>query len=670
MINGFAVEMRTMLISFSKKTWFFPVVLFVIVIALGFSQINGSSIGIYHQLLYGKSIKDNNLLFGRPRAVRSDEWLVATPLTIAQTKTNYVPVNKNIGNGIDLSLLEDVPTASLIQLFKPHNLSFFVLPVGIAFSLKWWLLAYFLVISVYLFVLTFLPKRKRLAILLSLAFLASPFIAWWYQYITLAPIYYTLFGIVVAVRLMESRTIKGALLWGLLLAYIATSFILVLYPPFQIPCALFAAAFLVGYILDDNDTVHKNIKPILIGGLAATTLTVLLVAACLLPKLSVIRVINDTAYPGNRMVESGGFNPILFFSSNASLLNQSDSRAGAFTWLGNQSEGSNFLLVFILLIPLLVFLIVKYRKKMPNFWSVIALLFLALIFTAWLFVPGVGFLGKITLLDRVLHARLLMGFGLINLWLVIIFVQILEKQLFKISKLTALLYSFALLVIYAFIDLHVAKLFPSFIGKKWALLLSLPYPVITYFFIRRRFNLAITTLLIFSIASVIFVHPLYRGISVLTDSRLSKAIREVNPNNSKRWVTDSLQLENYAILNGKRSLSGVYAYPDLNLWDKYFPSSYTSEYNRYAHVHFQFDHNASKFIKPTLDQPSPDQLVPDMEPCDPFLQENNVGYIFTTQSFGVGQAPCAKIIRRIAMPQAIVYIYELDFKYNAGEAGK
>lgn len=645
----------------SKKVWFFPAMLFLIVLVLSSLQINGSSIGIYHQLLYGDSSRDPNLLLNEPRSVRSDEWLVTTQLALGQDKTDFAPVNKNIGEGIDVSLLVDAPSSDVMQVFKPHNFGFFVLPAGVAFALKWWLLAYFLVVSVYMFTLALLPKRKLLAVLLSLSFLASPFIMWWYQYITIAPLYYTLFGIVVFIKMVHARSIKTASLWGLLLAYISTSFALVLYPPFQVPCALFAVAFLVGYLLDNRKKLRGAWRSTVLGFGVAGAVTILLTTVCLLPKILVIETITHTAYPGNRLTESGGFNPLLFFASNTSLLSQSDLRAGAFSWLPNQSEGSNFLLVFILLMPLLLFLVAKYRHKLPNFWTILALLVLTMVFMVWIFVPDVDFLGKITLLNRVLHARLLIGFGLINLLAIILLIQTLERRDIKLPRYLPEIYSLTILVAYAVLNIYITKHFPVFMGYRWALVLSLPYAFIIYLALKKRFNFAALALMVFSIGSVVFIHPLYRGVDILVNSETSTLIRGVDQGNSKRWVTDSLQLENYPILNGKQSLSGVYVYPDIDLWSKAFPANDSTKYNRYSHVHFEFDRNANEFVQRKLNQPSPDQLMPIMEPCDEFLKANNVGYILTTQEFTSDQAHCAKMIRHVSLPRANVYIYELNF---------
>src|ERR1700739_4063629 len=91
-----------------KSIWLFPLLL---TLALGFLtvfKINGSSIGIYHEFFYGGS-KDSNLILGTPRSIRSDEWVVNTQMTIAQKNAGYPRINKNIGNGQDMSVILDVP---------------------------------------------------------------------------------------------------------------------------------------------------------------------------------------------------------------------------------------------------------------------------------------------------------------------------------------------------------------------------------------------------------------------------------------------------------------------------------------------------------------------------------------------------------------------------------
>ncbi|MGV9002171.1 MAG: DUF7657 domain-containing protein [Candidatus Saccharimonadaceae bacterium] len=655
-------RVKRALTKFSKSIWFFPALLLVPVLILSVLQISGSSIGTYHQYFYGDTKADPDLIFNKPRSIRSDEWLVATQLSLAQDKDGFSAINKNIGNGIDISLLVDAPTTDFMQVFKPHNLGYFILPEGMAFALKWWLLSYLLIVSIYFFAITLLPKRKKVAVLLGLGFALSPFIFWWYQYITLAPIYYALFGIVVAIKMIHTTKTKSALLWGALLAYITTSFVLVLYPPFQIAVGLVALAFIVGYYLDHRKKTLKQNLPLVYGAITAVLLTVVLVGLSLVPKLGVIETINSTAYPGHRMTASGDFNASFFLANNTSILAQSTMRAQNYSWMPNQSEGSNFLLVFILLIPILVYFLIRYKRELPNFYTILATLIVSALYLVWMFVPNIDFLGSLTLLNRVPHLRLLIGFGLINVILAILTIQVMSYKQFKLPKKMPFYFSLGVLLFYLIIDLVIYKKFPQFMGMKLAILLALPYPVIIYLILTKRFTLGLVGLVIFSAMSVSFIHPLYRGVDVVEKSELSNAIRTIGANDSKVWVTDTLLLENFPVLNGKKSVSGVFIYPDNNLWSKSFPNEDEAKYNRYAHIHFTFDRSADNTISRSLTQPTPDQLIPNMEPCDSFLKINNVGYIITTQAFTKENASCATLVQKIPYPQNSVYIYRLSLQ--------
>src|SRR5262245_55415239 len=111
---------------------------------------------MYHQILNGNT-PDQNLLYGHPQAIRSDEWLVQTPFTAAQSKVDYPLVNPNIGAGFDTSIILDLPHREWTALFRPENFAFFVLPLENAFAFKWWFVSYLLVMAVYALTLVVVP---------------------------------------------------------------------------------------------------------------------------------------------------------------------------------------------------------------------------------------------------------------------------------------------------------------------------------------------------------------------------------------------------------------------------------------------------------------------------------------------------------------------------------
>src|SRR6478609_3081896 len=86
------------------SVWAFPAFLVVVLIILTACKISGTSSGTYHQNFYGSTSKDPDLLFGSPKAIRSDEWLVGTQLIISQSRQGFPRVNMDLGAGQDLSL--------------------------------------------------------------------------------------------------------------------------------------------------------------------------------------------------------------------------------------------------------------------------------------------------------------------------------------------------------------------------------------------------------------------------------------------------------------------------------------------------------------------------------------------------------------------------------------
>src|SRR5687768_15837290 len=92
-----------------KSVWLFPLIATACLLMLTVFKISGSSIGIYHSYLYGDTKSDSNLLYGKPQPIRSDEWLVNTQLTIAQSRDDFNRINENITYGRDMSLNIDVP---------------------------------------------------------------------------------------------------------------------------------------------------------------------------------------------------------------------------------------------------------------------------------------------------------------------------------------------------------------------------------------------------------------------------------------------------------------------------------------------------------------------------------------------------------------------------------
>ncbi len=582
-----------------SNVWFFPSALAILLICLTVFRISGTSVGIYDHYFNGSNHKDSHLIYGIPEAIRSDEWLVNTQMIIAQSQAGYPHINHNLGTGRDMSLVVDVPYKEWSVVFKPQNLAFFVLPIEYAFAFKWWLLLYLLVLSCYFLALRILPGQRLLASLAGLSFGLSPFIFWWYQTITLAPLFYGVFILLLSLRLLYGEPIKlykatlsaklSTTVHVILLAYILVAFTLVLYPPFQIPVIIVIAAVVAGYFVQTAQHgvfSRDGIRRMLPFAIAL----VLAGAVCLAfvqTRSGVIKAIQQSSYPGARVVSAGGYRPFRLTDSFLQPQLQRPERAAHY--FNNQSEASNFLLLLpFLFLPGITLIINDARRKRLD-WPFIFLQLPIFIFLADMFVPAFQLLYKVTLLDKVPHERLIIGLGIIS------FIH----ALFIIRKLTdysmrrylrysvALSYAALCLAVLLIAGKYVRHNYPLFISSIPLIAgLALLFSAIVGLILVRKPIIGMALLVFLGGASIYRTDPLYSGLGPLLHNNVSTTIRASSKPDDTFVALDDIYIENFGFLSGRNSISGVESYPDNKFWQHVEGTKSANIYNRYAHILF------------------------------------------------------------------------------------
>ncbi len=644
--------------KFVKSIWLYPCILTLLLVLLTVLKINGSSVGVYQNYFYNTKV-DSHLIAFHPKSIRSDEFLNNTQMSIAQSRDNFAQVNKNLGDGENMSLIEDAPYASWSEAFKPHNLAFFVLPFDYAFAFKWWIMAYLLLISCYFFVLSLLPGKRLLAAGISISILFSAFVQWWYQYITLGPLYYSFFIATVFVHFLRQTRIRNKVILAALIAYLLSCFILVFYPPFQIACAIALSGFIIGELIVYYRKSGLNSFLKTLAWLAASILISGIVAAIYFTTNSgAVKAINDTVYPGHRVVASGGFNIEHFLSGNLgrqfiSVKKTADYRL--FNAPTNQSEASNFLLLLpFLFIPALYLLFIDKRKNKKTDWPLLLSCAVFVLFLLELFVPQFTTVSKLFFFQRIPLQRDLIGVGLLNIIVLILFIKNYYKKV-KISNKLVIPYTFLVLCIEVYLGLYARSHYPGFITLHRAILFAIPVPIIIYLLLRKYFSWAIIGLVAFSLFVTYKIMPLYQGLAVLESNPISISVQQiVKQDPHARWVTGGLLLENFALINGAPSLSGLYYYPQTNIWKNIEPGNQSYIYNRYANVNFQFiDSGNPNFTQ--LQLLGGDDYLVNTSVCSSLLKNNNVRYILTTQ---ILKSSCVKVIRTISLPGGTFYIYK------------
>lgn len=646
---------------FVRSAWIFPIVLFALVIILSSFRVSGSSVGIYHQKFFGPEASDPSLLYGDPRGIRADEWLVWTQITLSQAENGFPRFNEDLGSGRDLSLHFEIPTKDWTTIFKPWNWSFFILPLEYAFAFKWWFLMFLLLVGSYLFFLKIFPKKIPWAVLFSIGVGLSPFVLWWYQTAVLALLGYGFLLILLGIRILDSKKIPkinspalSNILYTLLFTYMLVGLGLVIYPPFQISIVLVVSAFLIGYLmkkkLEEGTSWKTLIQRTLIfvsSIFIASTLALVFVS----DRSEVIENISNSIYPGERVTHSGNQPALDVFDSFLMPLLQ--SKQASKTYYQNQSEASNFILLFpYLLLPALAIVIYEYKKRHCIDWVFVTINALGVLILVRMFVPVEFLIYKVLLIDKVPNGRLLLGLGFVS------FIQSLllfsKLHALKINSrkilLPVIIYGaiiFSLLILLAF---DVQKSYPGFINKmNYVYISAAIFSLIPVLLLMKKW-LWLAMFLLISIVSSYRIMPLYIGLSEIKSGKLISEMKSVGTPNDTWVSTGDLYYENAGLWVNGKSLSGVQLYPDPSFWENAYGKEYEEVYNRKAHAIYTFDSSINESM--VLRAKNYYQIK---FSCSAF-NISNINYVLSDRELSTD---CTQPLRTISYPKEKLYIYRV-----------
>jgi hypothetical protein len=644
-----------------NKVLLFPFILFILLIALTSLRLSGTSIGIYHEYLYGETSKDPDLLFGKPQSVRSDEWLVNTQLTIAQSQNDFQRLNENFIHDKDMSLLGDAPYLDWSAVFKPQNLAFFLLPLEYAFAFKWWFLLFGLMLSVYFFSLKLLPGKVLLAIAAALVLGFSPFVAWWYLTGTIATLGYGFLIALVSMSIIDQKRLTlfkktyshNASLAAkvIILFYLLSSFGLLLYPPFQIPIALVVTFFVLGYMLNTSHNHSiKNTLNLLFPFIITVVMAGGVLGAFLYERSAVFNTINNTAYPGKRIATSGGEDIKKLLTTYLQPQLQRENRGENYGT--NQSESSAFILMpLYFILPAIGLLIWLYIKKRRVEWTLLGLLAISVIFLAQLFVPHIDILSKVFFLHLVPHYRLGVGLGFLAIMLVLYMVHLYIKYQLSFNRravISIVIYSLIFFVLMLWAGIETSKIYPTFISsKKLIVLLSGILMLGNILILLNRPRVGLWIVALFSFFSVLWVNPVYRGLGPLADSDVIKTIQTIAPPQATWAAAQDIFIENLPQISGRTAVTGVSTYPESEFWKTYSSEGSSFVYNRYAHMVLSSNNDSSLVLA------APD-LVTISANCQRKIAEK-IEYVVSVTPLSGG---CYDLRRVISYPNIKFYIYK------------
>lgn len=633
----------------------FPTLIFLIVVGFSLFNFNGSSIGIYNKVLLGDNYVDNNIILGQPRSIRSDEWLVETPLAASQYFVNFKQENKLIGLGEKTSVFPEPPTNHWTTVYKPQNWAFFFLPFENAFAFKWWVRGFLLIFGAYLFLYKLTKGNLFLSIGGSISIFFTPFIQWWYSTTAVEGFAYLFFGLFTFINIFEFKKLTDLLFYSLLMVYFATSFVLLMYPPFLVPLTLLGITFCVGYILNNIKYLRKVRLKFYFFSLAIITILFgISTITFYLDFRDVIEIIRNTSYPGNREIFGGGFSWLKLFTGFFNLILQKTRPIPPV--FGNESETSNTFIIFPFVLPITLFFSLKnlFLKKQVDAVS-LALTIYILLLSIWMFVGLPNLLTKGLLLTLSSSERALSGIIAANFLLIFYYISRAEIAKNLNYKISTLLLSLAAGLNIIFLGYYIRYYYPTFgLNQPIILLGAFSSFFLVYFVLMQRKILFILVLVVFSVISSIKVNPIYKGLQPILYSKVSNEFNKFDMSNNSRWVVyDDLILANLLVANGHNSLNSTHIYPQKNIWSRFDPESQNYKtWNRYAHVVFSTP-TSKKRIEFSLNQA--DYFTVKVDPCDKLFNEFEVNYfVFHYEN----SFSCLKEIKKITYTVQPIYIYQ------------
>lgn len=563
----------------------FFVVLFVV-----FFELNNSSVGLWKNIIYDDSLSSNTV-FGTARNVRADELGVYTPMLFSQSP-DYSYFNDVVrGTKTDMFMIYGQPVKNIASIFRPFLLFFLFLGTAKGLSLFWILRLLLLFWVSFEFLLIFTSKNKKLSLIGTLLITFSPIVQWWFtpSYITDILIFGELM-IVLLYNYMSVESINKRIFFTFLFFISLGSYMLVLYPAWQIPFFYIFISLIMLLFVYKYKSFKFNKKEISYISLISVLFFVLF-SYIFYKSRGTIDIITHTVYPGKRIEFGGGtLTQIFQYWSNIFFAVQNN-------YLNNVSEQAVFFDFFPL--GLILSLIVIFKDKIKDKVLILLLLF-DFVFSVWCFIGFPAFLSKITFLGYSTGKRVFICLGFINILLLIRSISLMK---FKFNNFVAITCSVILSVIVLIFNIGVYQL--SVIKTIFVFVLSF---VLYYMILKNKINKTFVLLMFIVIfVSGIMVNPIEKGIDIINNSRLSKAIRSINDKDKGIWIVENLPFPvmNYPIMQGAATFNSTNTYPNISEFKKLDrENKYEHIYNRYCHIFVNLvdiNSNVDKFVLKNAD---------------------------------------------------------------------
>jgi hypothetical protein len=552
-----------------------------------------SSIGMWDAYV-PQADKGSTELWGKPRAIRSDEWLVQTPFMLSQAQQGF-PINNPSLGASGVPLVASVPVRSFIGYIQPRFWGFFSFDIEHGFSYLWAYRSVGLVVAFFVVFFILTQGNFWLALLGAVWVYLSSFNQWWFT--TNLPDMLIAFAeiVVSAAFVLFGRTRRSIVLGGFGLVISAMSFVAALYPAFLIPLFwlgvfIFAGLFSISayrrYFLEDA-VFRAGVTVV------ACACVGIAIFAWLVEARDVLNLIMHSEYPGDRRNVLWATVPLLrIFTGFYDTFYTETQFPKA---LGNVCEASNFVMLFPIIG--LVMLMRSFRGERPNGLAMALLLFCA-VGTVWAVVGFPAWLATGTLMSMSPPERSFVGIGLGSIFLSITYVGASGHSRESVNAGWCVVLFLVGIALFSLLGASFHALAPDFYDLKKLMIIAVIGGLLVYALYARD-SLALGFGVLFLVGPALTVNPLSRGMGAIYEKDIAREARELHIRDiHKRWLVigggvtspQFFKAIGANVWNGVRFISTPDTFLALDPAE-----AYSKVWSRYAHV----------MIEPTSEMDNP-----------------------------------------------------------------
>jgi hypothetical protein len=619
-------------------------VLLVIWFGLSMAALTTSSISSFAS----EGSTDGGVLFGEPRAIRSDEYARSTPLQLgveAVGSTRFVTPLTN-----STFLISNVPSGSPLEnLIYPEKAILQLgpwLPDGQLFAASFWAVPLMVVALVPLVVVLW-GGRFWPGLLAAAAVVLSPCVAWW----SMLPLVAIVPGLAVSACWLLGARISGSRrwLWWPILAVVgalACARIPLSYAPWSIPLAAALLSVTAVTLICDKGRRRVGIWLMLATGVLAAVITLVV----LWQNAAAFEAIQQSLYPGQRRSsgEDLGF-AFVFSAPFQGWMQEPPNPTGS-----NPSEFSSSWT--FLAIALLGLAVATWRRS-DRGERVQSVVFLAItaIGLSWILIDWPAALGaRIPLLNLVPPLRMQAILGLV----ITLGVATLLSRYpirWQVAAAIAVASAVMLTVVGVIASEKLLRSLPTLVVLLVALIVGAALWLLT------NANTKVATAggaiaVVAMAATVAFVNPIQQGLGPLRSSEaastVSRLAGEKQPDDGL-WAAHGLMVNPLLAANGIPMISGDQWSGPSPAWRVLDPAGkYEQAWNRAA-AWIVFDWDTS-LPAPVITAPAADSIEIHASPCDPALSQLNVRHLLAGRQL---QADCLQEEGRTTWASEDLWIY-------------